>query len=486
MLHQPHMDWIEARGIDVELASRFGLSTTSDGGKHWLSVPYIERGQTINHKHRMTSAKRHRMDEGAPLTLWNHDTLVDCDPNVPLVITEGEWDALTAIHCGKWHAVSVPNGAPGENEESVPDPTPENDRTRYAYLWRSRELLDRVQTIVLATDADGPGRKLCQELARRLGPERCKFVVYPDDCKDLNDVLLKHGAATVTRVIDGAKPYPIKGLYRIDDFPEPPEMEARSLGLPYLDEFWRLVPGTFSVVTGYPGHGKTSFILWLIAHQLRVGVNVALGSFETLVKPILQRRLRACLIGCGEYALPAASLPEADRILAERLTIIAHNIDEPDEEMTLEELIENARIAVIRDGVKLLVIDPWNEIEHKRRSDESETDYTGRAIRALKAFAKAYECAVWLVAHPRKPMVDGVKPKPPGLYDIAGSANFANKADYGISVHRPNPDKNVSEILIRKVRMGLPGKMGTVEAEWRARESKYIAYPPETAESAAA
>jgi twinkle protein len=103
--------------------------------------------------------------------------------------------------------------------------------------------------------------------------------------------------------------------------------------------------------------------------------------------------------------------------------------------MDLDYLLELAKVAVMRDGIRLLVIDPWNEIEHKRRPDESETDYIGRAIRALKRFARLYECAVWLIAHPRTPRMDG-KLKIPTLYDISGSANFANKADYGIVVHR--------------------------------------------------
>ena len=66
--------------------------------------------------------------------------------------------------------------------------------------------------------------------------------------------------------------------------------------------------------------------------------------------------------------------------------------------------------------------------------DETETDYIGRAIRAIKHFAKQYDVAFWLVAHPTKPQ-QGVN-KIPGLYDISGSANFANKADYGLIIHR--------------------------------------------------
>ena len=51
-----------------------------------------------------------------------------------------------------------------------------------------------------------------------------------------------------------------------------------------------IVPGTFCVVTGYAGQGKTSVIMAIVADVLRQGHNVALASFETAIKPILQNK----------------------------------------------------------------------------------------------------------------------------------------------------------------------------------------------------
>lgn len=45
------------------------------------------------------------------------------------------------------------------------------------------------------------------------------------------------------------------------------------------------------------------------------------------------------------------------------------------------------------------------------------------------------QVAVWLVAHPRQFGVQWSGQRP-GLQDISGGANFANKADNGIVVHR--------------------------------------------------
>jgi twinkle protein len=119
----------------------------------------------------------------------------------------------------------------------------------------------------------------------------------------------------------------------------------------------------------------------------------------------------------------------------------------------------------------MVVIDPWNEIEHKRRRDETETEYISRALRMIKRFAKQYDVAFWLVAHPSKPQ-QGAK-NIPGLYDISGSANWANKADYGLTYHRPQFDVNEAKIIVNKVRMGLPGKRGEVSVTFDFRSSKF-------------
>src|SRR5690606_16084543 len=105
--------------------------------------------------------------------------------------------------------------------------------------------------------------------------------------------------------------------------------------------------------------------------------------------------------------------------------------------------------------------------------DETETDYISRALRQIKRFAKQYDVAFWIVAHPTKPH-EGSK-KVPGLYDISGSANWANKADYGLTYHRPDPEENDGLIIINKVRMGLPGQKGKVRVMFDYRDSHFKA-----------
>lgn len=462
MLHEKHQGWLEARGISVELAEKFGLETIQRDGAAWLAVPYVEDGKVVNRKYRLTSEKRHMMDQGGRLTLWNHDVLLEKSDR-PVVICEGEWDAMIASSLG-YRAVSVPNGAPASESEDVAN------AKRYEFLWNARGLLNEVKQFILATDGDGPGIALRADLAALLGADRCSFLDYPFPSKDLNEVLLDHGKDTVSKVLTSARPYPVKGLYGIDDFPEKGEVISYPIGIPALSDKMAIVPGTLTVFTGYANMGKSTVMNSVIANMLNLNIPVCIASFETDVKPILLNGLRMAVMRCSANDLKSRSTKEADELIRDNLRIISQCVDE-DQEMDIDGFLDLCRAAVVQYGVKVVVLDPWNELEHKRRRDESETEYISRALRAIKRFAKQNDVAFWIVAHPTKPQ-DG-RVRIPKLYDISGSANWANKADYGLTYHRPDPEANEAELCVCKVRMGLPGKKASAKVMFDFRTSEF-------------
>jgi twinkle protein len=151
------------------------------------------------------------------------------------------------------------------------------------------------------------------------------------------------------------------------------------------------------------------------------------------------------------------------------MRIITQTVDE-DDELDLEAFLDLCRVAVQRDGVRFIVLDPWNEIEHKMRHGEPETVYIGRALRAIKRFAKVHDVAFWIIAHPTKPFEGKVRM--PRLLDISGSANWANKADFGLSYHRG--DEHTADLCVTKVRMGYPGRRGNVKVTYDHRISRFV------------
>jgi len=469
MLHEKHRDWIEARGISADLAEKLGLATVQKDGCAWLAVPYVERGVTVNHKYRLISEKRHQMDEGAPLVLWNHDCLLE-QSDKPVVICEGEWDAMVALSLG-WRALSVPNGAPAQETEDVAN------ARRYDFLWRSKDLLNEVKSFILATDGDAAGIALRADLIRLLGADRCSFVEYPlgvkEPLKDLNEVLETWGPEEVARVLNDAKPVPVQGLYKPSDFPEVPPLRGLPCGIDPLDEFFEVVFGTLIVLTGYANMGKTTVLDTILARMLALDIPICVASFETMPRPILFDAIARALIGCGQSEF--ANHPQrraAYETLEKRMTVITNALDD-ELEFDIDTFLETARIAVQRDGARVVVIDPWNELEHKRQRDESLTEYIGRAIRKVKAFAKRHHIVVIIVAHPTKPL-KGVN-QIPSLYDISDSAMWSNKADYGLVYHRKDKTLNEAQLAVVKVRKGLPGKAGVALVKFDHRTGRIAA-----------
>jgi twinkle protein len=128
-------------------------------------------------------------------------------------------------------------------------------------------------------------------------------------------------------------------------------------------------------------------------------------------------------------------------------------------------LIEKAEVAVIRHGARVAVIDPWNEIEHSRRREESLTEYTNRALRELKDFGRRFDVLVIVVAHPTKSATNK-SPEELTLYDVSDSAAFQNKADLGVIVARLGDlaTDNLTGVFVRKVRYQPDtGTIGAIE-----------------------
>lgn len=469
---------LELRGISVETASRFGLYTArsdADGvvpdlDGNIVAFPFLENGQVVAEKYRAPN-KRFWQKAGDRKTFWNADVLDDpalAEGRMPLIVVEGEIDALTAIECGFPLTVSVPDGAPGKAADDA-DYDPLKDQTgKFQFVWNNKDRLRAIKRFVIAVDNDGPGEALAHELVRRLGASRCAFVTYPEGCKDLNDVLRRHGSEGVARVINTAKPYPVFGLYKLSDFPPAKPIHPVGTGWPTLDQHFRPFPGAFAVAIGIPSHGKTTVILNLLVNLAqREGWRSAVFSPEMPVVPYLRDKLRRIYAGAHIARLTDAEVAEADAFIDDAFVFIGADptTGEQEEDFSLEWLVAKAEDAVIRHGVNVLLIDPWNEVEHAKRPSETMTEYIGRGIRMLKRFAQQFGVMVIVIVHPTKEVgKDGVA-RMPTLYDADGSAHFYNKPDFGIVVHRDG-ESNQTIIRMSKVRFDETGKKGEVRMQY--------------------
>jgi twinkle protein len=275
-LSAEHAHWLEeVRNIPSEIAAQTGV--TSRGTD--LVFEYRRNGVCAYQKFRSPDKKFWIEPAGSELFLWNEDALSERS-NEPIIIAEGEPDALSFMTAGETCVLSVPNGAAGRPGEGDIDPT---DDRQFAYLWDGPGLKTglRAGKIILATDDDKSGRILRDELAVRLGRPRCWFVTYPAGCKDANDVLVKYGVEALRGVVTGAMPMVPDRLVRFSEIPSRSDAPRFSSGWEGLDHHLMLQPPQLIVVTGKPNHGKSQWTLALVANWARLhGLKGAILQFE--------------------------------------------------------------------------------------------------------------------------------------------------------------------------------------------------------------
>lgn len=149
-----------------------------------------------------------------------------------------------------------------------------------------------------------------------------------------------------------------------------------------------------------------------------------------------------------------------------------------DDDWTLDKILDSAKALVFRKGINGLVIDPWNELEHYRPREMTQTEYIGKALKQIRHFARRHSIHIWVVAHPAKLYRDKDGRYPvPTLYDISDSANWRNKCDCGIVVWRDFKSNAPVEIHVQKIRFRQVGKLGIAKLEYVKATATYRDLP---------
>ena len=129
-----------------------------------------------------------------------------------------------------------------------------------------------------------------------------------------------------------------------------------------------------------------------------------------------------------------------------------------DRPKTLDWVLEMAVKSIECDGVDVVMIDPWNELERAIPKGMMMSDYIAESLMIIKQFSRIWNVVVIMVAHPTK-AVNENGGRTAGLADIEGSMNWYNKCDNGLIVVR-DASANTAKVISAKVRETGAGKIG--------------------------
>jgi twinkle protein len=406
----------------------------------------------------------HASEIGGIETCFNFDKI---DSEHTIIVMD-ELEVFTFHECEKINVISLFGGYSTNNQ-----PIEKVKNKLLDFLTNIEDRLTQVKKITLALPNTEKGNLIKEELIRRLGKEKCWIVQPPEADYTWNDVLVDYGKQKFSWLLETAKPIPVRGLFDIDDVEDKLDelyhnglRKGYSTGFLTVDQFYTVVPGQWTVMTGIPGHGKSNF-LDAVMVNLAKNDDWRFGIFSPENQPI-QRHFASIM---EKYFEAPFDLGKPGRItedqkeegkkwLKKHFSII---LPDEDANWSIDGVLELAKVLVYRRGMKGLVIDPWNELDHSRPGNQTETEYVSATLTKLRQFARNYDVHVWLVAHPAKLYKDKDGKYPvPTPYDISGSAHYRNKADNAVTVWRNvgHDDQSVADIHVQKIRFKEVGKVG--------------------------
>jgi twinkle protein len=458
--------WFTGRMISQETLVKMKIYTT----KEWMPqfdkeievicFPFFQDKVLKNIKYRGQN-KTFKLFSGAELIFYNFDAIKE---NKELIIVEGEIDALTWIENKYYNVISVPNGANNNLE----------------YLESSIELFDHIETIYIGTDVDSKGIELKDELIRRFGHEKCKILSFKE-CKDSNEYFCKYGGVEFKKLLTDARQIDIKGIIETDSIYER-ALDLYENGIPQgkilknqsLDEFitWEL--SRLAIVSGRPTSGKSEFVDYVIC-KLNMLYEWKAAYFTPESYPLEYHYAKLHEKISGKKFNKNFNNTDFDTIFEHINRNFYYILNE--DNMTLDFILDAAKIMIKKYGIKILVIDPYNVVDHQFEKGVNETQYISKFLNKLVHFSRFYQILIFLVAHP-KILQKGEKPS---MYTISGSAHFYNKCDYGIIVERPVDAEsgfvgNKTEIGIHKVKFKHLGKQGLVELNYNYNNGRYESF----------
>ena len=438
-------------------------------------VNYVD-GRPVNAKYRSCSPiQSPSPEEGQPIAyskFWSQDSPttpcapynIDCinpllveEEIIPrLIIVEGGKDALILMEAGYRHVISVPSGAATDLAKCFEAFIP----------W-----LEQVQDIVICGDSDLPGRTLVKRLSDYFGA-RCLFTILPGGCKDIGDVMKLYGTEVVRTVIDDACACQTTDIITVEqrrkeviDVLHGKYDHGYSVGYgPLTDRIFHPTDtGGLIIMTGMPNSGKTDFLNDLTSRIMRDTERfVCYLSFEVPDKDKHIAHLVHLLLGKANTTdyTDEQLTPYIDFLNTHMIHLDMHEVPP-----TPGNILHRADLVRRRQPLKYLVIDPYLFVEAQNGKAETETQSIKSMLTRFQSWGREHHIWVIIVAHPRSlKKIDGKNEMEDiNMYTISGSANWANLADFILSITRVNePNRAFTRLDVLKVRDQELCRTGTV------------------------
>lgn len=305
-----------------------------------------------------------------------------------IIVTEGNEDCLAAkymlMQAGKnYRAVSLPSGA---NIKAVKD---------------NLEWLEKFDTIVLALDQDGPGKKLAKEIAGLLSPGKVKIASFSE--KDANKMLDEGKGKEFYRAILNAKEEKPDGIVSIEEiYEEATKPIERGLAWPWPTltrvTYGRRRKEIYGFGAG-TGAGKTEAFKEVIQHII-INDNLPVGLFFLEEHPALTAKVIAGKLNNKMFHIPDAGWTEeelSDGINSLRDKVYLYNHFGQKDWQTIKSKI---RYMVVSLGIKDIFLDHLTAIVAEANDVNKELE---RVMADMAALSQELDFTLYYISHLTRP-----------------------------------------------------------------------------------
>lgn len=416
-------DYLTLRGFTKPIWERRGVGEV----KGVIAFPYYVDGELVLMKFRKPEkyngcGQKAWREDGGQSVLWGMDL---CVFDKPLVIVEGEMDALALDECGVPNVVSVPSGA--------------QDLTWIENCW---DWLDKFNKVIVWGDNDDPGQQMVRNVILKIGEWKCFVVDAPHP--DANVSLSKEGKEKTADYVRKAKPIPVNGLIDLADVVpiDLTNVERACSGIPEIaHSIGDFLMGELSIWTGKNGQGKSTFLGQMMIEAINEGKSVCAYSGELRADRFQYWvNLQAAGSKHIEYFFDRVKDKKVgylDKSITQKIKdwyrgkfwLYDNNLNTENSEEA--GIIKLFTYAARKYDCKVFLVD--NLMTSRFENGKSESDYyraQSNFVGELIHFAKTFNVHVHLVAHPKK--IKGKIEKE----DVSGTGDITNRADNVFSVER--------------------------------------------------
>ncbi|MEN8123257.1 MAG: toprim domain-containing protein [Bacteroidota bacterium] len=407
---------------------------------------YFEGDTLINKKYR-SGQKHFTQEKNAKKIFYGINDIIG---EKECYIVEGEMDKLSFWEIGIKNCISVPNGA--------------NDTSNY--FESCEKYMSDIERFFIAVDMDDQGRKLEQDIIKRLGKHKCSRVNFKN--KDANDDLIE-SKLLLEESVKNKTIYPVDGTFTASNILDDilslyrngyEQTISPANNFSEFSKSFSVIPGQLTTVTGIPSHGKSSFIEWYVLNMVNdLGKKVSFYSPEHFPMSLHQSTLIEKVTGksfmhrnnrVSELSISKYSEWSENKIY---LTVPEKAIL-PDWDWVFNKFEEQ----IFRYSIDLFVIDAWNKVKLKTGTLTEMNEVLAR----LTLFCQMHNVNIFLIAHPTKMRKNEETGKfqIPTLYDVKGTGDFYDQTHNGLTVYR-DFEEGFTKVIVTKIKFRHQGKQGS-------------------------